>query len=1172
MAEDNTTKSKLVEIEESIFAFWNKNNIFKKTLERKPLRGDFVFYDGPPFATGLPHFGHLLPTTIKDVIPRYKTMCGYRVRRRWGWDCHGLPIENLIEKELGLAHKKDIESFGIEKFNKAAEQSVLRYADEWRRIIPRVGRWVDMEDDYRTMDCGYTESVWWAFKTLYDKKLVREGFKSMQLCPRCETTLSNFEVNQGYKDITDISVYVKFQLRSERDTFLLAWTTTPWTLPGNVALAVGNDISYVKIKLEESKKGEHGEDIVSDVFYILAEERVKDVLGEKPHVVIEKLTGKNLVGLSYNPVFPYYNTDSLENHAQGFKVYPADFVTTTDGTGIVHIAPAFGEDDMNLGRLHKLPFIQHVGTDGLFKKEVHDFAHLPVKPKDDHQKADIEIIKYLAHKGFLFDKKKIIHSYPHCWRCSTPLLNYASSSWFVTVSDFKDKLVAENKKVQWSPGDIRDGRFGKWLLGARDWAISRSRFWGAPLPVWKSEEGEQIVIGSLEEIKKYSRSRNTYYGMRHGEADNNVLRVLSSLAHTPHHLTEKGKDQVRKAAASLKEKNIDMIFVSPLVRTQETAEIVRDFLGLSKKQIVVDDRLREVQVGDFEGEKHSIIQSYYSHTDDRFTKRFPQGENYSDIEKRMGVCLSDIDKKYEGKNILIITHDSPLWLLIAQAQGLSRKQTVDLRGEGEYFIPNAEVRPVSYSPLPRDGDFSINYHRPYIDDIVLTKNGKTFKRVPEVFDCWFESGSMPFAEAHYPFDKSEFDPNAGLFKKSKGYPADFIAEGLDQTRGWFYSMLVLGVALFDKSPYKNVVVNGLVLAEDGQKMAKSKNNYPPLMPTIEKYGADSLRYFFASSPAVKAEDVCFSEKGVDEVAKKLLQRLDNVLSFYELYVKKDSPVSITSQHVLDLWIRARFNETVGEVTKRLEAYELDKAARPLMDFVDDLSNWYLRRSRDRFKGDNEQDKNCALSTIHAVLLGLSKIMAPFTPFYADYLYRRLHSVPFESVHLDMWPKTEALSKDDGLLIQNMAQVRTMVTLGLEARMKVKVNVRQPLSRLTVGVDALTPELGALIQDEVNVKQVIVDSSLKGTVILDAVITPELREEGNMREFIRFVQDMRKKDGFIVGDMRTLVLDTQSEGTAFVEKWKNEIMRANQLKHISYESPTDGSPLSIGTLSFKVKII
>lgn len=1172
MAEDINTKSKLVEIEENVLKFWDKNNIFKKSLEKKSPRGDFVFYDGPPFATGLPHFGHILPTTIKDVIPRYKTMRGYRVRRRWGWDCHGLPIENLVEKELGLTHKKDIESFGIEKFNKAAEQSVLRYADEWRRIIPRVGRWVDMENDYRTMDCNYTESVWWAFKTLYDKKLVREGFKSMQLCPRCETTLSNFEVNQGYKDITDISVYVKFQLRSERDTFLLAWTTTPWTLPGNVALAVGDDITYVKIKIEEKKKGANGEDIISDVFYILAEEMVKDVLKDRPYVAIETFKGSRLVGLTYHPVFSYYDNDTLENRTNGFKVYAADFVTTTDGTGIVHIAPAFGEDDMNLGRTHSLPFIQHVGTDGLFKKEVHDFAYFPVKPKDDHQKADIEIIKHLANQGLLFDKKKIIHSYPHCWRCSTPLLNYASSSWFVTVSEFKDKLVAENKKVRWSPADIRDGRFGKWLLGARDWAISRSRFWGAPLPVWKSEDGEQLVIGSLEDIKKYSCSRNTFYGMRHGEADNNILQVLSSLTKTPHHLTEKGKEQVRKASELLKEKNISMIFVSPLVRTQETAEIVRDVLGLSKKQIIVDDRLREVQVGDLEGKSHSIIQTFYSHVEERFTKRFPQGENYSDIEKRMVSCLVDIDKTYEGKNILIITHDSPLWLLSAHAEGLSREETVTLRGEGEYFISNATVRPISYIPLPRDAEHAINYHRPYIDDIVLTKNRKAFRRVPEVFDCWFESGSMPFAEAHYPFEKSEFNPLSGLFKGSKGYPADFIAEGLDQTRGWFYSMLVLGVALFGKSPYKNVIVNGLVLAEDGQKMAKSKNNYLPIVPIIEKYGADSLRYFFVSSPAVKAEDVCFSEKGVDDVAKKLLQRLDNVLSFYELYVKKDSPVLTVSTHILDLWIRARFTETAGEVTKHLDTYELDKAARPIMDFVDDLSNWYLRRSRDRFKGDDERDKEYALATIHSVLLGLSKIMAPFTPFYADYLYRRLHSTSCESVHLDAWPEIVSLSKEEIQLLFDMAQTRTMVTLGLEARMKVKVNVRQPLRRLTIGVDSMSPQLSRLIQDEVNVKEIIIDSTLKGIVTLDAVITPELREEGNVREFIRFIQDIRKKEGFIVGDMRALVLDTDSEGGLFIEKWKQEIMRATQIKHISYESPNNGSPVTIGTLSFNVKII
>lgn len=439
-------KSKLAETEEKILAFWEKNDIFKKSLEQPSPKGNFVFYDGPPFATGEPHYGHVVPGTIKDIIPRYKTMRGYNVRRRWGWDCHGLPVENIVEKELKLASKKDILDYGIGKFNEKAQQSVMRYADDWRRIIPRLGRWVDMEDDYRTMDAGYTQSVWWAFSELHKKGLIYEGFKSMNLCPRCETTLSNFEVTQGYKDITDISVYVKFQI--EPNTFLLAWTTTPWTLPGNAALAVGPAITYVKVKIGEA-------------FYILAKDRLS-VLKEA-YTVEKEILGKDLVGTKYTPVFDMYIKEG--------KVYPAEFVTTTDGTGIVHIAPAFGQDDYELGKKYDLKFIQHVTPDG---KMAAPFEGLDAKPKDDHQRTDVEVIKYLAGKGTLFAKEKLVHSYPHCWRCDTPLLNYASSSWFVKVPDFKNKLVSENKKVHWVPESVGQNRFGNWLEGARDWAISRS--------------------------------------------------------------------------------------------------------------------------------------------------------------------------------------------------------------------------------------------------------------------------------------------------------------------------------------------------------------------------------------------------------------------------------------------------------------------------------------------------------------------------------------------------------------------------------------------------------------------------------------------------------------------------------------------------------------------------
>jgi isoleucyl-tRNA synthetase len=454
-------KSKIAETEEKILDYWTKNNIFKKSLEKPSPKGNFVFYDGPPFATGEPHYGHVIPGTIKDIIPRYKTMQGYNVRRRWGWDCHGLPVENIIEKELKLLSKKDIVDYGIGNFNTKAKASVMRYADEWRKIIPRLGRWVDMDDDYRTMDTSYTESVWWAFSELYKKGLIYEGFKSMNLCPRCETTLSNFEVSQGYKDITDISVYIEFELIDEKNTYLLAWTTTPWTLPGNVALAINPNIEYTKVKIENE-------------YYILAKSRLSTIKVE--YTVQGEMKGTELIGKSYKPVFDYYiNDKKLVNKENGWKVYGAEFVTTEDGTGIVHIAPAFGADDYELSLKHNLPFIQHVNTNGKFKSEVLDFAGQDVKPKEDHQKADVEIIKYLAKNNTLFAKEKLIHSYPHCWRCETPLLNYATSSWFVKVSSFRDKLVRENKKIKWTPAEIGEGRFGNWLLGARDWAISRDQ-------------------------------------------------------------------------------------------------------------------------------------------------------------------------------------------------------------------------------------------------------------------------------------------------------------------------------------------------------------------------------------------------------------------------------------------------------------------------------------------------------------------------------------------------------------------------------------------------------------------------------------------------------------------------------------------------------------------------
>ncbi len=890
-------KSQHSKREEKVLAFWKENKIFQKSLEKEAPKGEFIFYDGPPFATGLPHYGHILPGTIKDVIPRYKTMQGYRVPRRWGWDCHGLPIENLVEKELGLETKKDIEKFGIAEFNKRARESVLRFEKEWKEIIPRTGRWIDMDNAYKTMDTSYTESVWWSFKNLYDKKLVYKSFKSMHICPHCETTLSNFEVNQGYKDITDISVYVKLELLSEPGTFFLVWTTTPWTLPGNVALAINSEIEYAKVK------------VAGDIL-IIAKDRLS-VLKDAPSEIVEVMLGKSLVGQKYKTPFNYYLEEG--------QVYAADFVTSEDGTGIVHIAPAFGEDDYNLLLKENLPFVQHVSMDGRFKPEVKDFVGLKVKPKDDHQSTDIEIIKYLAAKNILFAKEKIVHSYPHCWRCDTPLLNYATSSWFVKVTEIKDKLLKNNSKVEWVPEDIGDGRFGKWLEGARDWAVSRTRFWGTPLPVWQNADGSKnIVIDSLETLKKYSK----------------------------------------------------------------------------------------------------------------------------------------------------------------------------------------------------DGSVPSDLHRPYIDEVVLEKDGEEYRRIPEVFDTWYDSGSVPFASR-----------GATDFR-----PADFIAEGLDQTRGWFYTLLVLSTALFNESSYKKVIVNGLILAEDGKKMSKKLKNYPELTEVLEKFGADSLRYYLVSSPAVHAEDLAFSEKGLEEIVKKVINRTDNMVSFYELYAS--SKIQEKSEHILDHWVDARLAKLIEEVTKGLETYELDRASRPIFDFVDDLSTWYLRRSRTRTE---------ALFKLKEVLLTFAKVLAPFMPFLAEDIHTRLEGEG-ESVHLTRWPEVK---KVDEKLLEKMQQVRYLVTLALEARQKSDIKVRQPLAMLKIKNNNLGEEYLEIIKDELNVKTVVVDEKLDGEVELDTHLTPELLEEGKMRDAIRAIQEWRKEQGLKPGEKAKYKVPSGEE--ELFQKFSEEIKRVTHVE-------------------------
>lgn len=1153
-------KLSIAQREESTLKFWAEHKIFEQTLDSEKGKDPFVFYDGPPFATGIPHHGHLLQGTIKDVIPRYQTMKGHSVRRIWGWDCHGLPVENLVEGELGLKHKKDIEEYGVQNFNEKARASVMRYDKEWKEVVPRMGRWIDMEHPYRTMDPEYTESVWWAFKSLHDKGLIYEGYKPMHLCPRCETTLSNFEVAQGYKDIKDISVYVKFELVDEPGTYLLAWTTTPWTLPGNVALAVGKDIEYVSYstKTETGKVETH----------ILSKEAFNRLKIEA--VTGKSVTGKELIGKSYKPVFDSYaKNKDLKNHDRGWKVYGADFVTTEDGTGIVHIAPAFGEDDMKLGEKEQLPFVQHVKMDGTVTPEVIELAGLSVKPKGDDKTrlaTDIAVLKYLQDQGTLFAKENITHSYPHCWRCDTPLLNYAATSWFVKVTAIKDELIEANKKIAWVPEHIGTGRFGNWLENARDWAISRTRYWGAPLPVWRCEKcKDTTVVGSLAELRANMNHRNTYTLMRHGEAESNVKNIISGVCADPHHLTEKGKKQVLSTAKELKKgKEIDLIYASPFLRTHETAEIVAKTIGYDPKKIIFDERLSEINSGVFDCGPIEKYRAYFSSLEEKFVKRPENGENLLDVRSRVMNVLDEIDRKHEGKHVLIVTHEYDIWMLLSGSAGLSVAESIKERERRENdFISTAGTEELHYAPIPHNDAWELDFHRPYVDQVLLRcRCGGEMKRIPEVFDCWFESGSMPFAQFHYLGNDTT---EAGrLF--CDNFPADFIAEAVDQTRGWFYNMLVLSVGLFGKSAYNSVICTGLIMAEDGQKMSKKLKNYPDPMDVVKKYGADALRFYMLSSPVVRGENLNFSMLGIDEVYKKILLRTDNVRAFYLLHSDKSLPKKHTADpHVLDSWILARLAELEASVSGGLDRFELDVAVREIPRFIDDLSTWYLRRSRERLKGDDTEDAVRATTTLRHVLFDLSRILAPITPFFAEDLYQsvRAEDDPI-SVHLASWPGRII---PDQKVLEDMETVRGIVSRALEARAQAGMKVRQPLSTLSIPV-ALSPELRALILDEVNVKEVVIHGG--GDIILDLTITPELRREGHLRDLIRSIQEMRKTQKLHPADQITLFIFPNGEQaraciSALPSGWEKSV----NAKSLDLGEHDHAVPVMVDDMEFRV---
>lgn len=865
------------DVEERVLALWDKDKSFKKSLDSRPETEPYTFYDGPPFATGLPHYGHLLAGTIKDIVPRYWTMKGKKVPRGFGWDCHGLPIESLVQNELGLAGVAEIQKLGVDKFNETCRGKVLKYTSEWKKTVRRMGRWVDFDKGYKTMDKNFMESVWWVFKQCFDKGLIYQGYRIQPYSPALATPLSNFETNQGYKDRQDPSLTLIFPINSNeakfKDTSILVWTTTPWTLYSNFCIVVGPDMDYNLVEADGKK-------------YWIAASRTAAYF-KNPNIV-DTCKGSELVGKDYEPLSrisdAFVTPDQLSRH---YKIYPADYVSTEDGTGAVHTAPSFGEEDFQKGAELDLGLFDPLDTEGKFTDKVPMWKGLGAK------EADKEIIRYFKEQGRVFKQDVIVHSYPHCWRTGVPLIYRALKTWFlkidapVTSKDgvtktLKEWMVENNQTVNWVPDHIKNGRFGKWLEGARDWNLSRNRFWGTPIPVWLSDDGDMIAVGSIEELRQLT-----------------------------------------------------------------------------------------------------------------------------------GVKLDDL-------------------------------------------------------------------HKHFVDKLTIEKNGKIYRRTPEVFDCWFESGSMPYASRHYPFENKE------LVEKS--FPADFIAEGLDQTRGWFYTLTVLSNALFQKPAFKNVIVNGIILAEDGSKMSKSKRNYPDPNDLIERTGADAIRLFMINSAALKAEDLRFSEEGVKGIVKQVMLPLWNAVAFFVSNHNADAAKGqlnwkpgqeVKSDNELDRWMLATLQDLAAKVEVEMKAYRLYNVVPAIVSAVDDLTNWYVRRSRRRFwKSDNDGDKNAAYATMYKVLVDFSKILAPFLPFLAEEIYqilvREIDDKAPLSVHLCEFPSADKSLMDEKL-VQRIAMVRGLVEMGRVIRATNNVKNRMPIASMTVVAHGeeeknVAETMKDLILEELNVRE------------------------------------------------------------------------------------------------------
>lgn len=1155
-ANKEVRQPEFIQDESSVLRFWDTQHIFAKTLEKTKDGKPFVFYEGPPTANGKPGIHHVLARAFKDVIVRFQTMNGRYVERKAGWDTHGLPVEITVEKELGISGKKDIENIvasdkraSIAGFNARCKENVMSLITDWEQLTRRIGYWLDFENDYRTYRNDYMETLWWIIKKMSEittdaGPLLYKGHKVVPHCPRCETALSSHEVAQGYKNVQDTSVYVKFRITKTnllkaqsliedgKDVSILSWTTTPWTLPGNVALAIDPKLTYVLVKHE-------------DEYLILAQARCEEVIGEGTKTELE-FRGEDLLQTRYEPLFAGAIDGS--GYPNAWTVLPAAFVTADDGTGVVHTAVMYGEDDYQLGLEQKLPTQHTVTPEGRFTDAVSVLKNKFVKDPETEK----SILDFLHEHKRVFRVEPFTHEYPFCWRCGTPLLYYAKDSWYVRMSALREVLQKNNTRINWQPEHIKEGRFGEWLNEAKDWAFSRERYWGTPLPIWECQEcGKTETMGSFDELRKRAdkktlpKATRTIHLMRHGLAESNVSNSIYSVFEKDAiTLTSGGKKCVEVTAKKLKGK-IDLIISSDFIRTRETAEIVAKATGADVR---FDRRLREYYIPSFEGKKTDELRKQYPENWRRIHNAPEGGETLLAVARRMREAIIDSVQQFSEKRILFISHGDSLWSFLWQESG---KKETDLDS-----VPYPELGKSQELNLK---NIPLNPHRPFVDDIEMRcscKKSSRMKRVEEVADVWFDSGSMPFAQYHYPFE-SQKEIASGM-----RYPADYISEAIDQTRGWFYTLLAVATVLDKEAPYKNVISLGHILDENGEKMSKSKGNIVDPWDVINDTGADALRFHFYSMN--QPGDVkIFNLDAVRDVVRKTFMIAWNVQSFYVLYGGKSvvtKPPAVS--HAMDVWLLSLLETIRADVTEHLQHFRIFDASRAVRDFVQELSTWYVRRSRTRIK----ENESGARDTLGYSLWVMAHLFAPFAPLFAEQLFMRIKgNMKLESIHLSDWP--QQIMKPDLLLLKNMKVARQSVELFHSIRKEQSLKSRQPLAAARINRE-LSDAVKEILREEINVDAIETQQDIKEQgawktkevkdlcVALNCEITASLKERGGVRELIRHINDLRKLARLTPDDTIDLYVATKETARILIEKNKKEILQSTKTNSIVFEMPED----------------